>query len=362
MNRLVDLAVSVAKNRAGRVPHPSWCTFLVSYRCNARCGMCDSWRMKPGHELTANEIGAMFQKLGRLDVVRVTGGEPFLRKDIVDVVDAIQDASRPLVLHVTTNGSMPDEVEAFAARYPKPRRLSIMVSLDGHKDEHDRSRGDDVTYETAFATIRRLTALRDRRGVDVSVNYTVISPESVADTGRVRAELAAMGVEMSIVLAYAGSATYVIKLRGKRAEELIMPKGYPLHPALAGADVEGLVTEEMRIASKLASRTRRIGKQYYLRGLLARLRNEAHPAPHPRCVAVRSHIRLLPDGSVPVCQFNGETVGNLHTQSLHEVWHNPKADDARAWVDRCTGCWAECEVVPSAIYTGDFVANGWRAA
>jgi Fe-coproporphyrin III synthase len=357
MKRIFDLAVSIAKNRTGRVPHPSWCTYLVSYKCNARCGMCDSWRMKPGRELTADEVARMFTKLGRLDVVRVTGGEPFLRSDLVEVVNAIQRASRPLVLHVTTNGSMPETIEAFANQFQKPRRLSIMVSLDGHRDEHDASRGAEVTYDVALETVRRLAAVRARRGIDVSVNYTVISSQSVADTSRVRADLAAMGVEMSIVLAYSGSATYGIRLRGKRAEELIIPGGYPLHPALAGTDVEGLVGEEMRIARALASRTRRIGKQYYLRGLLARLRGEANPQPHPRCVAVRSHIRLLPDGSVPVCQFNGETVGNLHTQSLDEVWDGQKARDARGWVDRCTGCWAECEVIPSAIYSGDLLAN-----
>jgi MoaA/NifB/PqqE/SkfB family radical SAM enzyme len=313
--------------------------------------------MKPGRELTADEVARMFTKLGRLDVVRVTGGEPFLRTDLVEVVNAIQRASRPLVLHVTTNGSMPETIEAFANQFQEPRRLSIMVSLDGHRDEHDASRGAEVTYDVALETVRRLAAVRARRGIDVSVNYTVISSQSVADTARVRAELAAMGVEMSIVLAYSGSATYGIRLRGKRAEELIIPGGYPLHPALAGTDVEGLVGEEIRIARTLASRTRRMGKLYYLRGLLARLRGEANPRPQPRCVAVRSHIRLLPDGSVPVCQFNGETVGNLHTQSLDEVWDGQKARDARAWVDRCTGCWAECEVIPSAIYSGDLLAN-----
>jgi hypothetical protein len=70
----------------------------------------------------------------------------------------------------------------------------------------------------------------------------------------------------------------------------------------------------------------------------------------------------LPDGSIPVCQFNGEVVGNLHTHSLDEVWQSQRANEARAWVDRCSGCWAECEVVPSAIYSGDMIANGWRAA
>ena len=66
----------------------------------------------------------------------------------------------------------------------------------------------------------------------------------------------------------------------------------------------------------------RLGKRYYLRGLLARLRHEANPRPRPKCVALRSHVRLLPDGSVPVCQFNTEKVGNLVKQSWEEVWQS----------------------------------------
>src|SRR5262249_8712465 len=100
----------------------------------------------------------------------------------------------------------------------------------------------------------------------------------------------------------------------------------------------------------------RIGKNYYLRGLLARLRNETAPRPKPRCVALRSHLRILPDGSVPVCQFNTEKVGNLLEQSFDELWlHSPETQESRTWVDACPGCWAECEVMPSALYTGDLV-------
>jgi hypothetical protein len=72
---------------------------------------------------------------------------------------------------------------------------------------------------------------------------------------------------------------------------------------------------------------------------------------------VRSHLRLLPDGSVPVCQFNTETVGNLLRDNFDDVWHGAAATAARAWVDDGPGCWAECEVMPSALYTGDLLWN-----
>jgi MoaA/NifB/PqqE/SkfB family radical SAM enzyme len=360
VKRLTALASAIVKNRLGAATGPAWCTYLVTFRCNARCGMCDSWRMKPGTELTPADVARVFAKLGRLDVVRLSGGEPFLREDMLDIAEAVARASRPQVIHVTTNGSLPDRVEEFARRFSAPRRLAFMVSFDGHRSEHDASRGKDVTYDTAMETVRRLVALRARLGLDVSVNHTVISPQSLEDSERLGADLAPHGVDVQSVLAYAASSMYAIKLRGKRAEHLIVPEGYPLHPKLAGADVVGFVERELARTATMKGTARRIGKRYYLRGLLARLRGDASPMPHPRCVALRSHVRLLPDGSVPVCQFNTETVGNLATESMRDVWHGPKARASREWVDKCPGCWAECEVMPSAIYTGDVALHTLR--
>ncbi|MGA7120526.1 MAG: radical SAM protein [Polyangiaceae bacterium] len=361
MRAVAALALGIVKNRLGAVPHPGWCTYLVTYRCNARCKMCDSWRMKPGTELAPNDVAGVFSRLGRLDVVRLSGGEPFLREDLLEIAEVITQISRPRVLHVTTNGSMPDRVVEFAEKYSRPRRLAFMVSLDGHRHEHDANRGEQVTYDSVIETVRRLVALRRRRKIDVSVNHTVISPESLDDAERVREELGRLGVDVQSVLAYSESSMYGIKLRGKRAEHVITRTGYPLHPRLAGADVVGFVQRELERARRLSSPLRRLGKSYYLRGLLARLRGDPSPNPRPRCVALRSHVRLLPDGRMPVCQFNTEIVGDLTKQSLREIAQQAGTRAARAWVDACPGCWAECEVIPSAIYTGDFLRDALGA-
>jgi AdoMet-dependent heme synthase len=354
--RAARYALTVLDNRTGSTPpRPSWCTFLVTYRCNARCKMCDSWRVKPGRELTAKQIADLFAKIGKLDVVRLTGGEPFLREDLVDVARAVVEHAEPMVLHVTTNGSFPDRVAQFVDSLGEIRpidRLAFMVSLDGMPPEHDENRGQDVTFDRAIDTVRVLVA----QGVRVSVNHTVISERSLDDNAAIRRAVEPLGVDVHSVLAYSDSAMYSIKLRGKRAEHLIMRNGYPLHPALQGADVIGFVERELVAAERLRLRER-VGKRYYLRGLLARLRADTDPKPHPRCVALRSHLRLLPDGRVPVCQFNTETVGNLSTDAFADVWRSPQADSARAWVDACPGCWAECEVIPSALYTADIVRS-----
>jgi MoaA/NifB/PqqE/SkfB family radical SAM enzyme len=315
--------------------------------------MCDSWRVKPGSELTPAQVDALFAKVGPLDIVRLTGGEPFLREDMVDIARAVIARSSPVVLHTTTNGSFPDRVAAFADALSadgEGKRLAFLVSLDGMPEQHDANRGADVTFDRAIETVRALVA----RGMRVAVNHTVISARSLEDNAAIRETLEPLGVGVHSVLAYSDSAMYSIKLRGTRAEHLIVPTGYPLHPSLEGADVVGFVEQELARAESLPLRER-IGKRYYLRGLLARLKKEANPSPHPHCVALRSHLRLLPDGRVPVCQFNTETVGNLNTESFEDVWSGERATSARGWVDACPGCWAECEVVPSAIYTGDIV-------
>ena len=349
--RAASFALAVLQNRTGAVPRPGLVTYLVTYRCNARCGMCDSWRLKPGAELTPADAATVFGKIGRLDAVRLSGGEPFLREDFAEIAAAVVRASDPLILHVTTNGSFPDRAERFAAGVARRDRLRVMVSLDGLPDEHDANRGADVTFALALETIARLQAI----GVHASVNHTVISAQSLNDAPALKRRLSALGVDVHAVLAYADSAMYGLKLRGTRAEHLIAPRGYPLHPALAGADAIGFVERELHDLPQVRDRGTRLGKRYYLRGLRDRLRGVEDPRPHPRCVALRSHLRLLPDGRVPVCQFNTETIGNLLTQSFDEVWHGAEARRSRAWVDACKGCWAECEVLPSALYTGDLL-------
>jgi hypothetical protein len=51
-------------------------------------------------------------------------------------------------------------------------------------------------------------------------------------------------------------------------------------------------------------------------------------------------------------------VGNLATQSFDEVWGGEAATESRQWVDDCPGCWAECELMPNAIYSGDLFVSG----
>jgi MoaA/NifB/PqqE/SkfB family radical SAM enzyme len=214
------LAADIVRNRSGGVPRPRWCTYLVCFHCNARCGMCDSWKMKRGAEMTPAEVRTVFDKIGALDVVRLSGGEPFLRPDFAAVADAVWQASKPGVVHITTNGSFPDRVAEFVQHFATPNRLRFMVSFDGLAEEHDANRGANVTFATALETVRLLVGMADR-GVKVSVNHTVISQRSLQDHDELKRIFAPLGVDVQAVLAYEDSAMYGRKRQGKRADDLI---------------------------------------------------------------------------------------------------------------------------------------------
>ena len=68
-------------------------------------------------------------------------------------------------------------------------------------------------------------------------------------------------------------------------------------------------------------------------------------------------LKIFPNGDVPVCQFNSHAVGNLRRQSFAEVWFGESIGEHRDWVSRCAGCWAEHEVLPNAVCSGDLLRN-----
>ena len=58
----------------------------ISYRCNSKCRTCDVWR-KPNDDMTVEEWDKVFAGLGRTPFyITFTGGEPFLRKDLDEMV------------------------------------------------------------------------------------------------------------------------------------------------------------------------------------------------------------------------------------------------------------------------------------
>lgn len=347
-----ETGLSIARTRRGRVDKPRLLTYIVTFRCNARCVMCDSWQKPAEDELTLAELDTIFRQLPRLHAVRLSGGEPFVRADFAEIADLAVARLRPTALHVTTNGFLTERIVRFCEQRDRGTPLELLVSVDGVEEQHDRIRGRRDAWDKTFATLQALAPRRRELNLQLTVNQTILDAEGAASFEPLRARLKPLNIENQIVVAYESSATYTLG----RATDDHAPKqtgSYATFGALPPPVASTLVAQARR-ASKDYRLGHRIAKRYYLRGIESRLLH-GRGAPNPPCVALNAHLRLFPNGDVPTCQFNGERVGNLRTQTFAELWSSPRMRDQRDWVRACAGCWAECEVLPNAIYSGDIV-------
>lgn len=336
------------RQRLGAELAPRMLTYTVTFACNARCVMCDSWRKEPEDELTLEEIERIFAQMPKLDVVRLTGGEPFVRKDLLEIGALAIAHLRPIVLHVTTNGFLTDRIVEFVERRPRRTLLHLLVSIDGVAEEHDRIRGHRHAWDFAMRTLEALAPRQRELNLHLGVNQTIVDRSGLQQYAKLRDRLAPLGIQNQAVIAYAQSATYSLE----RAVDLAPtdPGKYQTHGDLPRDELTAVLEEMERDLARLPTADR-LAKRFYLRGIRRRLLDGV-ASNQPPCAALGAHIRLFPNGDVPTCQLNTLCAGNLRQQSFADFQASQLRRTQREWVRKCKGCWVECEVLPSAVYSG----------
>ena len=355
--RLLRYLYEIPGQRRGSMIQPRVLTHTVTFRCNARCVMCDSWRLPRQEELTLEEIERLYRQLPPLDAVRLTGGEPFVRKDLAEIASLAAQHLKPRFLHVTSNGFLTERILDWVDGWQHDTPLQILISLDGLQAKHDEVRGVPRSFDRAMETLQGLVARRDEFGLKLAVNQTVVDREGAQQYRPLRERLASMGVPVHVVVAYRESATY--SMERDREVDFGGPDQYVTFGDLSRDELDQLLGDAEEDLRHLAQ-PERLAKRYYLAGLRMRLLGTAGPAT-PRCVALHSHLRVFPNGDVPTCQNNSTLVGNLREQSFFELWHSLQTQTQRRWVKQCSGCWTECEILPSAVYTGALASFALKA-
>ena len=349
MKRAFSFVRSMYKQwRQLQVP-PRFLTYIVTFSCNARCIMCDSWQKEPENELNFDEIDTIISQLPRMDGVRLSGGEPFTRHDLTQIAQCIQERLRPMFLHITTNGFLTKRIVQFCEERSKEIPLYLLLSIDGMKDKHNHVRGRDAAWDLTTRTLKTLAPRQKELRLKLLVNQTIVDVEGLEQYRELRDFLRPLGIHNNVVMAYDTSATYNLS-----REVNVAPTGigeFTTFGNFSSQHLERLLSLVECDARDYPLLTR-LGKQYYLNGIRHRLLNQ-EASPNPSCVALSSHLRIFPDGSVPTCQFNTGTIGNLREQRFEELWYSDALKTQRNWVRQCPGCWAECEVLPNAVYTGD---------
>jgi radical SAM protein with 4Fe4S-binding SPASM domain len=145
-------------------------TFFLTRRCNAKCPFCFYISQKDQalsslHELSPAEIEQFAPQLGKLLWLAFSGGEIFLRSDLVAITKLFYRINRPAIILLPSNGLLQDTiyhgVEAILQECSKSS-IVVKLSLDGPEAVHDELRGVPGAYRKTLQTCEALGELIER--------------------------------------------------------------------------------------------------------------------------------------------------------------------------------------------------------
>lgn len=339
MNEVISSLYSLCSYRLprGYALPPLKVFFEVTHRCNLKCEMCCYNRKaekfitncSTRKELSFLEVKHVVDEIDRFHIfpgikpyVVITGGEPFVRKDMIQIMAYMKQKN--LKFSVVTNGCLIDKKVARKIAEVNPH--SIAFSLDGPKAIHDKIRGVKGTFESAIEALRTIRELRSAKDLRITINCVVCSInvhhlEEMVDIAK----------NLNVNLNY----QHLMFLNNKRVEEhrKLMPKYFGQDFV---NDVGGLVNDLqnfdarylVRQIEKIYAETKRLNvnldflprltieeiPQYYLD-----LDNYIHS---DRCIYPWANVRINPYGEVHPClEYQ---IGNLKNESLAKIYNNEK--------------------------------------
>ena len=168
----VAASATMARMDPEWVPRPHAAHIILTYKCNLKCGGCPSWEVRDHNDLSAEEYRNLFRQLTSLDLVKVLGGEPFVRRDIVEILSDVRDIIDPYVMQLTTNGMLTKRTIEALHKVAWPG-LQLRISVDGLEKTHDRMRGVEGSWATVTRTVREVAELKAKYGFKFGINFAV---------------------------------------------------------------------------------------------------------------------------------------------------------------------------------------------
>ncbi len=160
---MLGLSATVVKSNFSRLQKPYKLNFSVTYWCQSRCIHCSIWQIRPKGELTLDEIKKFAEANRYFKWIELTGGEPFLRSDIVEITKTFVENCKGLyLLTMPTNSLCNYDMEIRKieemAKLPIPN-IVITVSLDGYRELHAKIRGIPDNYDKAIRMFKGIKEL-----------------------------------------------------------------------------------------------------------------------------------------------------------------------------------------------------------
>jgi len=280
----------------------------VTYRCNSKCVMCNTWQYPSNRE---EEVKAGdLQTLPQMVRLNITGGEPFLKEDLSDILEVVKKKAKRVV--ISSNGFLTKKTLEVMEKH---KDVGIRISFDGIGSIHDRIRGVGRAHERALATLKGLKELGIK---DLGIAVT-ISDENAED----------------LVPLYRLANSHCVELA-----TAILHNAYYFHKEDNAIVHRQKVESEIRrlMAEYLASsHPKDWFRAYFSRGIIDHMYGEKRVL---KCTMATESFFVDPYGYVRPCNVMNLPFGNIRGQTFDEIWQSREADAARQKVNACDeNCW-----------------------
>jgi radical SAM protein with 4Fe4S-binding SPASM domain len=289
--------------------------------------MCDVWRRPALEEIEPREYRKMPSSLR---LVNISGGEPFLRNDLAEIVQFLREACPTAEIDISTNGLLTKQIEhqtsAILRTCPSIR---VMVSIDGVGSLHDKIRGVEGAFDTAIQSLEFLK----RAGVRKLGIAAVATNENL---GHIH-EVMKLAKQLNIDFSFSG-------VPNQSAITLSM-KRYEFH------SLDKLKTEFEQIDAALlrSFSPRNWVRAYCISGVHYYALTGKRKLP---CYAGTDFFFMTPDGNIYPNMILGQgyEFGNIREASFEDIWQSRRAEEFRKAIGngfQCkTPCWMLCTVWP----------------
>lgn len=319
---------------------PMKLNFLLTFKCNARCIMCNIWKKDDVSEFSFSEIERFFLKSNKFSWLDLSGGEIFLRKDIVDVVEVILKNCKELyLLHFATNGFLPNKIMPAMEKILqlKPRKLLMTVSLDGYKDIHEEMRGIPGSFEKTLQTFIELRKMNSRRfKVFLGMTLTERNVDKLEESFRYVKEIVKD-------LEYNEFHLNIVQRSSHYYDNLDI--NYP-DPKIVYNTIQDF---RKKRGIKLFSPIDYLENSYQK---LSKIFLENSQCPIP-CQALSTSCFISPTGNVYPCTMYDRSVGNIreYDYDLKKLLSGEEANKIRDEINNgiCPQCWTPCEAYQTII-------------
>lgn len=294
-------------------------TVIVTYRCNARCNMCNRFKApsKPEEEITVEAI----KKLPEMYFTNITGGEPFIREDLKDIVRELYKKSDRIV--ISTNGFFTDRIVDLCKEFPE---IGIRISIEGLEETNNKIRGLDDGFNKGYTTLKKLVEMGMK---DVGFGMTVQDANA-----KDLVALYDLSNEMNMEFATASlhNSFYFVE-----AKNIIHDR------PMVAAEFEKLINKLLASNSP-----KKWFRAYFNHGLINYIYGQKRLLP---CDMAFDTFFIDPYGDVMPC--NGtkdkEVMGNVNeVKEWDELWESEQADKVRSKVRCCDrDCWMIGSVSPA---------------